>query len=264
MSRIRLIATDLDGTLLRRDGTISARTCAAIRSAENAGLIVAFVSARPPRSIAWIARELGINGLAICANGAILYDIAKDEVLSHKRLPNGLARELVLTLRTQEPAISFATEHGHMMGYEAAFPRDEEFIDPHPSRVDHAHQLCAEDITKLMVYHPRQSPETLAAVVRIHTGQRASVTHSGGRFVEVGAGGVSKATGLATLCRRLDIGSHEVIAFGDMPNDLPMLTFAGRGVAVANAHPEVIAAADEVTTSNDEDGVARTIERLLT
>jgi hypothetical protein len=95
-------------------------------------------------------------------------------------------------------------------------------------------------------------------------GERGQVIHSGGpKIIEIAAAGVSKATGLARLCDELKVDGSEVIAFGDMPNDLPMLRFAGRAIAVANAHPEVLAAAHEVTASNDEDGVARRIEALL-
>ena len=96
-------------------------------------------------------------------------------------------------------------------------------------------------------------------------GHLAEFSHSSTNdtLIEISAMGVSKASGLARLCRRLHIDREDVIAFGDMPNDLPMLAWAGHAVAVANAHPQVIAAADEVTAANDESGVAQVLERLF-
>ncbi|HEY5412083.1 MAG TPA: HAD family hydrolase [Caulobacteraceae bacterium] len=261
MAPIRLIATDLDGTLLRSDGSISARTRDAIAAAEDRGLLFAFVTARPPRYIESLAKAGGVTGLAVCSNGAILYDIGRRAVLHHQRVAPDLARDLILAIRTALPEIAFAAEHGDRIGYEPGFPVFAEDPDP---RVDHIHAFCDEDLTKLLLHHPLHAAEALAALVRQEVGERAEVIHSGGpQVIEIAAAGVSKATGLARLCDTLGIHAAEVIAFGDMPNDLPMLGFAGRAVAVANAHREVLAAADEVTACNDEDGVALRIEALL-
>ena len=261
MSPIRLIASDLDGTLLRSDGTISLRTRTAIRAAEDAGLVFAFVTARPPRSIRGLAETAGVTGMAVCSNGAILYDIGGQAVLHREPLPPEIARELVDALRKALPEIAFAAEHGHSLGYEPGFPVFPE--DPTP-RVDPIHAFLDADLVKLLLRHPEHEAEALIERVQKAVGERAQVSHSGGPdIVEIAAAGVSKATGLARLCSGLQIDGSQVIAFGDMPNDLPMLGFAGHAVAVANAHPEVLAAAHEITASNDEDGVARRIEALL-
>jgi len=261
MAPIRLIASDLDGTLLRSDGTISARTRDAIRAAEDRGIAFAFVTARPPRYIEGLAEAAGVTGMAVCSNGAILYDIARRAVLHHERLAPELARELTAALREALPEIAFAVEHGDSLGYEPRFPVFPEDAEP---RVDHIHAFLDGDLVKLLLHHPEHEAEVLGTLARDAVGERAQVIHSGGpRIIEIAAAGVSKATGLARLCDELKIDGSEVIAFGDMPNDLPMLHFAGHAVAVANAHPEVLAAADEVALSNDEDGVARRIETLL-
>ncbi len=261
MAPLRLIATDLDGTLLRSDGTISGRTRDAIAAAEARGLSFAFVTARPPRYIVSLAEAAGVTGAAVCSNGAILYDIGERAVLHHERLAPELAHELVGAVRTALPQIAFAVEHGDGIAYEPHFPVFPE--DPSP-RVDHVHAFCDEDLTKLLLHHPEHEAEMLTELVREAVGERAQVIHSGGpRIIEIAAAGVSKATGLARLCEALGIEPAQVMAFGDMPNDLPMLRLAGRAVAVANAHPEVIGAAHEVTASNDEDGVALRIEALL-
>ena len=159
------------------------------------------------------------------------------------------------------PDIAFAVEHGNGIAYEPEFPIFPE--DPVP-RMGPVHAFCDDDLVKLLLHHPEHEAEILTALVLEAVGDRAQVNHSGGpRIIEIAAAGVSKATGLARLCAELQIDGSEVIAFGDMPNDLPMLAFAGRAVAVANAHPDVLAAVHEVTASNDEDGVARRIEALL-
>lgn len=264
MTSIRLIATDLDGTLLREDGGISPRTRAAIGAAQAAGLIVVFVTARPPRDVAAIAEHAGITGMAVCSNGAIVHDLSTGETHRHERLCSTLARDLAAELRLAEPGISFATEHGHRIGLEPAFPNFfADTVHHHPPVIDHVDQLLADELTKLLIHHPDHHVEVLIERIRGHAGSRAEVIWSGAPFIEIATPGVSKGAGLAAFCDSLGIAAAEVIAFGDMPNDIQMLTFAGRGIAVANAHPEVIAAADEVTASNEDDGVAVVIETLL-
>jgi Cof subfamily protein (haloacid dehalogenase superfamily) len=260
-----LIATDLDGTLLRDDGTISPRSRRALHAAQEAGLTVVFVTARPPRHVRALADDTGLTGVAVCANGAILYDIASRRFLRHERLAAELARDLIDALRASHPDTAFATEHGHKLGYEPGFPQIvDDLPDRHVPRLDHAHRLCDEEVTKLLVHHPIHDAHAFAEIARVEVGARAAVLHSGGGpFIEIAALGVSKANGLRLLCEHLGVQANHVIAFGDMPNDLPMLQFAGHAVAVANAHAEVLAAADEVTTSNQHDGVARSIELLL-
>lgn len=262
---IRLIATDLDGTLLRRDGSISERTRKALGDAREAGLPVVFVTARPPRDLHAIAHDLGITGLAVCSNGALLYDVARDRVMRQETLPTAVALELIGELRRTDPGFSFATEHGHKVGREDAFPTAmfDGFVHHHEPRVDPVHALCDEDLIKILVHHPVHGIDDLHALIGALAGDRVAVTHSGAPFVEFGALGVSKASGLLHLGADLGIEAHEIIAFGDMPNDIPMLTLAGRGVAVANAHADVLAAARETTHTNEEDGVARVIETLL-
>src|SRR5206468_5467874 len=120
---------------------------------------------------------------------------------------------------------------------------------------DDAHTLCADGVTKLIVRHPTLPIEDLWAITREIAGDAATATHSGAPFVEVSATGITKASALAHLCHLLDIAQCETLALGDMPNDLPMLAWAGHSVAVANGHPDIRAAVDEVTASNEEDGV---------
>ncbi|MCA1599513.1 MAG: Cof-type HAD-IIB family hydrolase [Chloroflexi bacterium] len=258
---IRLIATDLDGTLLRSDGTVSERTRQAITHAREAGIAVVLVTARPPRILRLLAREVGVAGLAICCNGAIVYDLSTEAIVAHMPLASVVAQRLVAALRVAVPDVCFAVERGVQAGHDPRYAALRPIVDDHPSLIADALTLCAEDVTKLLVHHPAMPLPDLLRTTREIAGDAAVVTHSSTLFVEVSAAGVTKATALERLCAQLDIDTAQVVACGDMPNDLPMLHWAGHSVAVANAHPDVLAAVAEVTLSNDEDGVARMLER---
>jgi len=261
----RLLALDLDGTLLRRDGSISAGTLGALRAAQARGLTLLFVTARPPRRVRLVAGASELSGVAICGNGSLLYDLESDTLLHQERLRSEHASLLVEALRTAVPDVSFAVEIGLRYGCDANYAilaeHGRDRCDPLMRRAD-ALELCREGVTKLIVQQLDWPLPELLEMTRVFASSRASVSHSGSHFVEVVAPGVSKASALQRYCAAREITAGEVIAFGDMPNDLPMLRWAGCGVAVANAHPEVLAAADLVTRSNDSDGVALALDRL--
>jgi Cof subfamily protein (haloacid dehalogenase superfamily) len=261
----RLLALDLDGTLLRRDGSISASTVCALRAARARGLTLLFVTARPPRRARLVSDASDLSGVAICGNGSILYDLKSNTVLQQERLRPEHASLLVESLRTAVPDVAFAVEVGLRYGCDANYSilaeHANDRVDPLMRRAD-AVELCREGVTKLIVQQLDWPLPELLEMTRVFASSRATVTHSGSHFVEVTAPGVSKAWALQNYCSSRGIAAAEVIAFGDMPNDLPMLRWAGCGVAVANAHPEVLAAADLVTRSNDADGVALALERL--
>ena len=262
---LRLIALDLDGTLLRSDGSISARTRVALDAAERAGLVVMSVTARPPRRVARVAEATGLRGVAICSNGGLLYDVTTETVVSQIRLSAELTVALVTQLRSALPGVAFAVEVGTRHGSETTFRILEEHGEDRATASlpsTDALVLCREGVTKLIVQHPEHPLERLLSITSEYAGTLATVTYSGSEFVEVSAAGVTKASALAAYCAQHNIEPTQVIACGDMPNDLPMLSWAGWSVAVANAHPQVLACADEVTDSNDEDGVAAVLERL--
>lgn len=262
-AHVRLIATDLDGTLLRADGSVSERTRTALRLARDRGLLVALVTGRPPDSVLPIARALDMTSLAICCNGALVYDPERDAVVHHLPLDGAVASELVLALRAALPDVAFACELGLSYGCEPGYLRLRPHAAARASIVDDALALCAEPVTTLVVRHPTLAAAALNEHVRAVAGVRASVTYAGNFPIDVLAAGVEKASTLAWLCARHDIPSRAVVAFGDGPNDLPMIQWAGHGVAVANAHASLLAAAQEVAPANDDDGVAQVIERLV-
>jgi hypothetical protein len=261
---IRLIAADLDGTLLRGDGSISPRTRQALQRAAAAGVAVALVTARPPRRVRAITAGLDLEAAAICSNGALIYDLASDAVLEQTRLTAALAIELVSLLRERLPELCFAVEAGLRFGQEPEYARHiRAYRETESPLYAEAAELCAEGVTKLIALHPRMGRDELLALARELIAERAAVTHSGADIIEIAAPGVTKAWALARHCAERGVAREAVIAFGDMPNDIPMLQWAGRGVAVANAHPEVLAIASERAPSNDDDGVAIVLERLL-
>jgi hypothetical protein len=261
--RVRLVATDLDGTLLRDDRTISARTRQTLARAIAAGVTLILVTARPPRFVRSLAEELGLSGVAVCCNGAIVYDVVSGALLEHSPLGSEDAAALVRALREAVPGVAFAVESGLAYGCEPAYLALGSLTQPQNDLLADALDLCAQPVTKLIARHSERVAAELHPLAQRIAGARAVVTYSSPRFIELSASGVDKAQTLARLCERLGVAPAEVVAFGDMPNDAPMLLWAGRGIAVANAHDEALAAADEITASNMDDGVALALERLL-
>jgi Cof subfamily protein (haloacid dehalogenase superfamily) len=259
---IKLVASDLDGTLLRPDETVSERTMAAILATRRAGITLVLVTGRPPRNLGPIAERLGVGGIAICANGAVVWDLDTGTIVDLTPLAADLATRLVRTLREAIPGALFAVELEGGFGREAGWADGMLQVAPDALEAD-ALELITGPVTKLLLRHPTLPFAEVAGRARAAVGEQAVVTWAGTRVVEISAPGVTKAFALERLCRRLGIRPQEVVAVGDMPNDLAMLAWAGRSVAVANAAEEVLAAADEVTAANVDDGVARVLERVV-
>jgi Cof subfamily protein (haloacid dehalogenase superfamily) len=257
-----VVATDLDGTLLRSDGSLSDRTRRAIAAAEAAGVPTLFVTARPPRWLDELADAAGGHGVAICGNGAFVYDLVKREVTaSHGHDPELMA-EVVADLRQAIPGVAFAVERANGMGREDLYAYADEHSDGHT--VGELADIAATPVGKLLARCPELDPDEFLALVESVVGTRVELGYSGAiGLAEMTAPGVTKASGLTTWCDEQGIAADEVWACGDMPNDLPMLRWAGRAHAVANAHPDVLAVADVVLASNDDDGVALLLESLL-
>jgi len=269
---IKLVATDIDGTLLRTDGTISERTRKAIDAAAEAGLLIAFVTGRPPRWLDPLVEMTGHQGVAVGANGAVLYDLATEQLLAVHTISSELMRDVANDLRVAFPPVRFAVEGAQSFAAEEGYTHDwaiNPLLDRRgnpvpPPRIGPLAEITARPGVKLLAKDRTADPDVFLAAATSIVGGRASLTHSSSfGLVEVAAAGVTKATGLADLADRHGIAPHEVAAIGDMPNDLPMLQWAGRAYAVGNAHPSVRDVADEVTFSNDDDAVARLIESVL-
>ncbi|MEV7012952.1 HAD family hydrolase [Streptosporangium sp. NPDC051022] len=263
MGSPRLVATDLDGTALRSDGTVSPRTAEAFALVERAGATLVFVTGRPPRWIHPVAGAVRHRGLAICANGALVYDLHTERIVRSHLIDAEVLEEAVRRLREKIPELTFSVEYEGGFAHEVDFRLDGLDLAAEGGFPVETVTLTSRPCAKLLALHPRMDPDILQTAVQGLVGDLVTPTHSSGRaMIEMSARGVTKASALAALAEGRDIRAAEVIAFGDMPNDLPMLRWAGISYAVANAHTEVLAAVDHVTAANDDDGVARILETL--
>lgn len=262
----RLVASDLDGTLLRPDRTISPYTARVLAQISAQGTPVVLVTGRPIRWLRVVYEQLHAPLPAICANGAVIYDPTTDEVLRTDPLAPELLTEVARRLRAAVPEASLAVEvvDSRHMWHEPGFPVLWE-ADPTLVRVvETPEELLTTPAVKLLVRAGQQDPDEFTALVAEALAGLAEATHSSkSGVVEISALGVTKAAGLAWYCSRLGLSARDVLAFGDMPNDVPMLTWAGRAVAVGNAHHAVLEIADEVTGANAEDGVATYLDRVF-
>ncbi len=261
--RPALVASDLDGTLLRSDGTVDERSRRALAAVEEAGAALVLCTARPARWMRPIAAAMGHHGVAICANGGVIWDLHSESVLHTVALEPEVLRDVVGRLEASLPGGNWAVERidgfAHEPGYETRWPV------PAGTVVGEIGMLVDEPAVKLLLRHNALTADALLARAREVVGDACELSHSNSTdaLLEIAAAGVSKATALAEFCAQRGVGRERVMAFGDMPNDLPMLVWAGYSVAVANAHLDVLEAADEVTASNDEAGVARVLERVF-
>lgn len=260
----RVVATDCDGTLLRSDGTVSPFTREVLEAVAARGVAVVLVTARPPRWMDELA-DLGVTGLALCGNGAFTYDLARREIVATRLMEPALTHTLLTDLRAALPEVFLATESRR------GFAREPGFVRPSGRStgewlVAEVDEIAAEPAGKILITHPTWPTEEISARVEEVVAGRAEVAHSGAvRLGEITPPGVTKALAASAWCAEQDppVDAADVWAFGDMPNDLPMLTWAGTAFAVANAHPDVLAIADHVIPHHDEDGVARTLAAHL-
>jgi hydroxymethylpyrimidine pyrophosphatase-like HAD family hydrolase len=257
----RLIATDLDGTLFGPDATVSPRTIAALRAAHDAGIEVVAVTGRSHHTAAERLAPVGVLRHLVCSNGATRYDLVDGRVVGSHPLDD---EHLHAVLAVDVPGIGFGLETV------SGFVYDEVFLAHLPRLRQQGHRpgllppaRPCDPVVKVMIGHPELAHDELLGRVVERLAVPVEAAVSTAPFIEVTAAGVDKAFGLAGLCRDLGIGAADVLAFGDNGNDLPMLAWAGRSVAVANGHPAVRQLATDHAGHHAEDGVAVFIEALL-
>jgi len=260
---IRLIATDLDGTVVRPDGSMSPRMVAALRAVEAAGLRLVIVTGRPPRWMHPVVEATGHRGTAVCGNGAFVYDLHAERITERFPLSVADAVKSVQLVRSVLPRAAFAIETGeeyaHAPDYRPYWP------SPEGTRVGPIEELLSVPIGKLLVRDDLTGDEMHALVEPVLAGL-AQVTHSVGDnegLIEVSAPGVTKAHTLQVVADEWGIEASEVVAFGDGLNDVEMLAWAGRSYAMADGHSAAKRVADATVASVTEDGVAAELEALL-
>ncbi|CAN3981748.1 HAD family hydrolase [Kitasatospora purpeofusca] len=259
----KLVATDLDGTLLSSSETVSARTRAALATATSAGALHIIVTGRSATWARPVFDEIGYRGIAVCGQGAQVYDAGAHKLLTSLTLDRRVAALAIEKIEAETGPLAIAANQDGLEGDVLAGPGYRLQIGSELPVVQvGAHELLTSPISKLYIQHSELSDDALAEAARNAAGDLVGVVMAGAGVVELLPLGLSKATGLAVAARRLGVTAADTIAFGDMPNDVPMFGWARHGVAMANAHRELLAVADEVTLSNDEDGVAAVLERL--
>lgn len=268
----KLVASDIDGTLLNSADRVIPRLREVIDRATAAGCEVALATGRPHRWIHPVLEQLPIRPVCVTSNGAVLYDSAADRVLdSHVLAPETMAHVLSAAERAlaSEGGVAVAAERvgvssrdlaedifvigpGYMHTWEeqgfSMAERDEVISIPAVKMILRNSRLTAAEMYDAII--PHVDPE------------QAYITYSmDAGLIEVAAPGVTKALGVSTLATMHGIDQSEVIAFGDMPNDIEMLAWAGIGVAMGNARDSVKDVADFVTGTNNEGGIAQVLER---
>lgn len=268
--RLRMVATDLDGTVVRPDQTMSRRTVAVLRACDAAGVHVVLVTGRPPRWTRHVLADLGFGGTAVCANGALHLDGRTGAVSRARSLEPGAVRQVVGALREHWPSAQVALETTEGFSREPGYVTRWDTATAELAVAPLEELLAGRDdvppqVVKVLLRVEGGDADAMLALARDVLGEQAAPTHSDADdgLLEIGAAGVSKAAALAELAREAGIAAEDVVSFGDQPNDVPMLAWAGRGYAMADGHPEALAAAPHVAPSVAEDGVAQVLEPLL-
>ncbi|MBJ7358109.1 HAD family hydrolase [Nocardioides sp.] len=256
--RPRLVATDLDGTLVRSDGSVSDYTRDVLVQLEDRGIPVVFVTGRPLRWAEDVFEHVGSHGLAIVSNGALVWDVARSQVHLERPVAPDTAREVCRLLREAVPGSAYAVETLDGISLEP------EFMERHPlpagARRASIEALLSRPLLKLLARHEELGPQDYWDAAEAAVGHLMTITwSSSSTLLEMSGPGVTKASSLELLARDLGVEAADVIAFGDMPNDLPMLTWAGTSYAMADAHPSVREAAGHLAPGHDEDGVAQVL-----
>lgn len=263
--RPKLIATDLDGTIVHHDGAISARTVDAFSQAQSMGVHIYFVTGRPPRWMDEIRDTFGF-GEAICGNGAMLYDLKRSLVTEEWMISKEEQTEIARRLRTAIPSISFAIEsHDYYHREKSYIPRWDIGLDNiGVARIEDAIKGPAFKMLARCSGGEFTSDQMLEVALRELDGL-VTVTHSNPyeSLLEISALGISKGQTLAKVAGRLGINASDCVSFGDNPNDFSMLSWCGRSYAMADGHPDGIKFASGVARPHTEDGVAIIIEELL-
>lgn len=256
-----LVVTDLDGTLLGDDGAVSPRNAAALTRAAEAGARVVIATGRPVYNLLPVI-DIGFSGFAVCMNGAVVYHVGEGRVRSATLIQPDVMRDFASDLERLDWSFSLAVERA--VDTRRNFWAEESYLHPWDDvtvQLSDRGDLLADPAVKLYVRYGPKSPGVMGTVREVADGRVSVTDSSGDGLLEVAASGVTKASALAQLAALWGIDAADAIAFGDMPNDLEMLRWAGRSVAMGNAHADVAAVASEVGADHADDGVGQILER---
>lgn len=259
---MKLVAADLDGTLLHSDGTISARTREALLALQAQGVIVVFVTGRPLRWARDVFDDVGDHGMAIVSNGALVWDVHGDRPDLVRAVAPEVGVAACERIREAIPGSAFGTESLDGIKLEDSFRSRYEL--PRGIPRGPLPDIFEGQVLKILARHEELGPQEFWDRAGEAVGENLEVVWSSSTtLLEMSAAGVTKASTLARWAEQHGVTPADVTAFGDMPNDIAMLQWAGTSYAMANAHPSVKAAADRVAGHHDEDGVAQVLEQFL-
>ncbi len=261
---VRLIASDLDGTLFGPDHHLTPRTIAAVQAAVAAGIHVVAATGRSTTSAVPRLAPVEVIDTAVCSNGSLIHDLQAGHTTDRFPIDPAMVNRLLASVSAIDDRFAFCWETDHGNGWDDAFD-DIAFVheDLGEERGLARRPITSDRTTKIMVRHPEITQEELREFLVPRLVDPLTVSTSGVQFVEITGVGINKATGVAALCARWGIDERDVVAFGDNHNDADMLEWAGRGIAMGDASEAALAAADHVIGTNADDAVARWIEDLL-
>jgi len=264
-SVVELVALDLDGTLLTSGKKITERTRRVLKALESHNVKVLLASARPPRSVAGIYKLLDLKTCVICYNGALIYNPPSREVLSHQPIRLAMAKKIIQMARDVWPNIVISVEVLDQWFTDRISSEDQAKVSKQfvPDKLAPIEDWLKCDVTKILVLGPESFLTSIKNQLLYNYETEISVIHSDHNLLQVMSGGVSKGKALKYVCKHYDIPLQRTIAIGDAHNDIDMLECAGIGIAMADAPASVKDAADYVTTTNDDDGVAEALEKFV-
>ncbi|MCY1144232.1 HAD family hydrolase [Actinoplanes sp. Pm04-4] len=251
------VVTDLDGTVVRRDGSVSEATLRAARALGERGVPLVAATARTPNGVLALSELAPTLDFAVCCSGALGYVPATRTIAWREPMPRDAVTGLTETLARRLPTAGWAAFDGSEWRMTAAYQAMRPSVHKGPVSVVQAlgeMQPCA-----MVVGHEGWDAVKLMAELAGLT--TLGLHRAGSRFVEVTAASVDKASGVLHALRTLGVAPERAIAFGDMPIDTAMFSVVGRSVAMADAPPEVLAAATDRTASVEDDGFARYLDR---
>ncbi len=259
---IRLIATDIDGTMLRRDGSLSPAVKRSLKAAAHAGIHVVPTTGRPFVVATDVIESLEHDDYWIFANGAITWHHGRAETVRGYWMQPDRAITMIERIRTYLPGASFAVEFETDAIFEHGFERLVTIVDGLHLVPDVTGALESR-VQKILVFDHTRTVDDLYQSVQAAIGNDGVATYSGLAFVEVAADLVTKAMAVSELAADLGIDRSEVASFGDNHNDVSMLEWAGRGYAMGNATTDAMAAADFVIGTNEDDALAAQVWSLI-
>lgn len=265
--RYRLLALDVDGTLIGRDLVVPPRTLAAVQAFQERGGLVTLATGRNVRTTTTFAEQLGITGPLICYQGALIKDQQSGKILFHDPVPSELAAEAVRQLRDAGVYVQAYIDDELYVPYEGEeLALYQSFTDtPHIFHVveDLEATVRQHPPTKLLFIEHQDLVGPRLAGLQTHFVDRLHIVRSHAQFGELNAPGCTKGRALSQLAAMLDIPQHEVAAAGDHYNDVEMVAWAGLGMAVRSGPPELLAGADVLIDGPEQAGLGVAIQRYL-